>query len=869
MIFLETKSIHIKIFCLLVGFIAFSCSPESNSFVSKSYHNLTARDNAYFLARERMKQVDKKIDEARLDDYNKVIHVLALPDTNKLKAQQQLLEDIFKKASLPIQKHKNSKWVDDCYILVGKVKFYKGEWPQAIETYKYVNSKSKDPVARHEAIIHLMRLFLTAQNFDYVNSVNYFLKKEKMNSTNQREYLLTRAQYFIMQERYKEALKDLEAARPLIKKKDVKSRVHFIIGQIHQLLNNDKDSYQNYKAVLKHNPPYELSFYTRLYMAQVTNLSKSGDKKRIEKYFKKLLKDLKNQEYKDKIYYEMAKFEFKQGHLPGTIEYLQKSVAASAGNNYQKASSYLMLAEIHYEKLQDFETSKLYYDSTIALMDKKDKRYRLIAARQEVLQDFVTQLRIIQKEDSLLRIATMDSITLAKHIDKVIEKEKEDLKKAEAREKAIAAKNASNNNNNGSNSVPGGGESTWHYYNEASITRGKSEFVKRWGQRKLEDNWRRSTKEAVQDNTDNSENQDADSSDIALESKEKEEKEAKVDKTKYYKEIPFSDEAKAASLLKVENALYNVGKIYDQKLDEKGNAIKSFEKHLTRFPASKLKSEVLYFLYLLYKEKPDPKFENYAAMLHEEFPNSIYSKLIRNPNYLAETKETSQHINKLYRDAYNLYKAERFFDADSAIKAIRVAYKENDIEDKLQLLEILVIGQTKNALIYKGKLEEFIANQKESVLLPKAKELLASTEEYIKLASTGGKTLNEDQVKYKTDVKDKPHMFIVAVHGKNLKPVKIVNALKKYNGEHYKPGEIQTEVVQLNDTLNLISIKTLVDKSGGMIYYTQIKNFQPFQSETKNLKYDLFVITEENFSLFNRYKKLESYLNFFEEHYKK
>lgn len=867
---METKSIHIKILLLLVGLVAFSCSPESNSFVSKSYHNLTARDNAYFLARERMKQVDKKIDEARLDDYNKVIHVLALPDTNKLKAQQQLLDDIYKKASLPIQKHKNSKWVDDSYILVGKVKFYRGEWPQAIETYKYVNSKSKDAYARHEAIIQLMRLFLTAQNFDYANSVNYFLKKEKMNAENQREYLLTRAQYHIMQERYKEALKDLEAARPLIKKKDLKSRVHFIMGQIHQLENNEKESFDNYKSVLKHNPPYELSFYSRLYMAQVTNLSKSGDKKRIEKYFRKLLKDLKNQEYKDKIYYEMAKFEFKQGHLPGTIDYLKKSVDASVGNNYQKASSYLMLAEIHYERLQDFETSKLYYDSTIALMDKKDKRYRLIAARQEVLQDFVTQLKIIQKEDSLQKLALMDSVTLAKHIDKVIEIEKEELKKAEAREKALAAKNASNNNTSTSdNFLSGGGESTWHYYSEASIARGKTEFVKRWGQRKLEDNWRRSTKEIAPDNNDSEESQEEDSSDVVADTGEKQENDAKVDKSKYYKEIPFSEEAKAESYLRVENALYNLGKIYDQKLDEKDNAIKSFESHLTRFPESKLKSEILYFLYLLYKEKPDPKYETYAGMLHEEFPNSVYSKLIRNPNYMAETQETNQHINRLYREAYNLYKAERYFDADSVIKAIRVAYKENDIEDKLQLLEVLIIGQTKNALIYKEKLEEFIANQKESNLIPKAKELLATTEEYIKLASSSGKSIHEEQVKYKTDIKDKPQMFMVAVHGKNIKPAKLVSALKKYNEEHYKPGEIQTEVIPVSDSLNLISIKSLADKSGGMIYYTQIKNFQPFQSETKNLKYDLFVITEENFSLFNRSKKLESYLNFFEEHYKK
>ena len=86
----------------------------------------------------------------------------------------------------------------------------------------------------------------------------------------------------------------------------------------------DAEAYNYYQSTLRNTPEYELEFYTKLNMAQVTVLSKNGDIKKIRKYFKKLLKDPKNLEYKDKIYYEMAYFELKQGNLDGAIGYFKK-----------------------------------------------------------------------------------------------------------------------------------------------------------------------------------------------------------------------------------------------------------------------------------------------------------------------------------------------------------------------------------------------------------------------------------------------------------------------------------------------------------------------------------------------------------------
>lgn len=796
-----------------------------------------------------MKEVDKEIDKMRVEDYNRVINILSPVDTTKLKAQSAQLEDILKKASLPIQKHKNSKWVDDSYIIVGKTRFYQGEWPMAIETFKYVNSKSPDDYARHEALINLMRLFLTAEIYDNAQGVNDYLKKQKLNNVNKREYHLTLAQFYLIKENYKESLKALQVALPYLKKRDKKSRMNFIAGQLNQLLGNDSAAFKHYKQTLKHNPPYELSFYTKLYMAQVTSLKKQSDKRRIEKYFKKLLKDEKNEEYKDKIYYELARFELKQNNIPKGIDYLKQSVSVSKGNNYQKAYSYLKLGELHYEKLQKYELSKLYYDSAVALLDKNDKNYKLIANRLEDLTEFVQQIKIIQLEDSLQKLAKMDSVTLAKHIDNVIAHEAEELK----RQEAIAKKKSETVTTPTSNlpGFPGESQGNWIFDNPVAYSAGKIDFQKKWGQRKLEDNWRRSLRE--KNDFDN-----PDDSNVVLTSMEEKDKSKKdkssaepeaVDKSPYYKNIPFTEEQMIASNARVEKAMFQLGKIYHQKLEEERNAIETYNTFLGRFNESELKPEVLYTLYLIYKNKNNNKYEEYADILHNQFPNSIYSKLIKNPNHLSDSKELNKIINGYYKQSYELYKKGSYFDADSILKFIKRNYPDNDINDKVALLEIMIIGQTKNALIYKAKLEEFLTQYNTSSTVPVAKGLLAAAEQYIADKNTKGESVSEEQIKFSTEVKDKSHLFIILVEKGSKKENDVLKTIKDFNKTNASGETLTTELISANENMDYISVKTFSDKSMAMIYLTQLKNYKPFESVWKSYGIDPMVITEGNFEL--------------------
>ena len=727
------SSIHrvTKAFTLvLIGalyFLLSSCSQNSNSFVAVTYHNLLARDNAFFLARERMKEVEKTVYDQRLDNFNEILEVIPPFDSTKTKSITQL-DDIIKKASMPIRRHKNSMYVDDSYILVGRCRMYKADFKLGMETYKFVNHSSPENEEKAEAMIYLMRAYIAQNEYDNAYTVaEYITKLNPQYKKNKREFHLTQAQYYRHFEEYDKCVEQLNLALPNIKKKDPKSRTHFILGQIYQEQGQDTLAYKHYKKVLKLNPPFDFAFYTKLYMAQVGHFNKKS-KKEVDRYFKKLLADEKNAEYKDKIYYEMARYEIKQKNYAGGEANLKKSLQNKGTNKYQTASSYLAMGELYFEKLNNYKLAKIYYDSAVMNWDVKHKRYKEISKRHKILTELAEQTEIIRRNDSLLVLANMDSASFNKFVDKAIAR---DI--AEAKKKAEEEKKRKNRTDDFSFIAPpadgnASPTSTFYFSNPGQVSQGYSDFLRTWGKRKNEDNWRRAKKEDVP--TDVKEPGDTSSvasTDASTDGSDKEEDATpKIDRSTYTKDVPFTAAAKDTSNKQIKEAQYKLGKIYDFKLYLKDSAVTTFKKQIKRYPNNDREPEELYLMYLIAKEKPDAKLLAYTKNeLYTKHPNSTYTKLIDNPNYLIENKTNSKKAAILYKDAYAYYTRKDTLGTDSLIASYYVTYPEGtSIDDKFALLDILnELNKKIDRKPLADSLDQFIENYKSSKLIGYAENI--------------------------------------------------------------------------------------------------------------------------------------------------
>lgn len=857
-----------------------SCSQESNSLISKTWHNTTARYNAYFLAKERLKLVEAKIWEAQADDYNRLLNIFPIVDTNFSKTLKADLDYMFERASIPPTKHKNSKWVDDSYIIIGKVKLYENRLDSASFAFKYVNSKSKDDQTRYSALTWLIRTYILNGEMKFASDVHTYLLSQKMVPKVRREFLLTSAYYYRTIEDQDKSLSQLKKAIPLVRDSDYRSRLHYIVGQLHQKKNQPDSAYYHYSMVLKKNPPYDLSFFAKLNMSQVSNPTEEQEIKKIRKYFSKMLVDLKNEEFRDRIYYDMAQFELKQGNRDSSISLLKTSLKVDGGvTPHMKAYAYLSLGKIHYnhptmEKLKKYTLAKLYYDSTVVEMDTLFENHDFIVERKQTLADFVTQIETIQKEDSLQRLAKMDKTELSAFLDdyKIKEEErlKEEAKAQLAREEALKKKQKNQQSVNTGFYDPNAQTNTnFVFYKPVELANSLAKFKEKWGDRKLEDNWRRSEKDLVimDENLPIETDTLVDSlatanADSLLAQKKLEIENISVDKEALYNDIPRSDTALAKSDEKLKKAFYLLGKIYDQKLEEPENAIITFQELQSRYPNHDQVEEVYYFLYLLCDKTKTCNSDEYKTILLTKYPNSIYAHAILNPNYILETKIADKKVHQLYESAYNTYNQSRYLAAHNQVNSIITTYPHNDIMDKLVFLRILTYAKTDKIALYKSSLEQFIAeDHKKSKIVPYAKELL---EEINKKGPAALVPADSNFTKHA----DTTHYFIAVFNKEAVSYQKNLDIFYEFHNTYYKDSSYATRWVDFDSLNYLIVVKNFNKTAHGKKYIEKLIHWNKFSGHYKDIDYSYSIIDEKNYATLLARREIDVYTRFYKKHYK-
>jgi tetratricopeptide (TPR) repeat protein len=849
-------------FAILIAVIAASCSSEKNTWTSKAYHNTTAHFNGYFYANEEIKKIESTIAGSQVDDYNRILRLFPTFDTALAKGYDKEVQEAVKMASLAIQRHPNSKWVDDAYILVGKARNYSMDWGNAIQTYKHVNTKSKDKDARHLAIINLIRTYTEHKEYNNAKAAIDFLEKAKMNRVNKKKFNLEKAYYYQMVNDLDKMVRSLTIADPLLKRNDSRGRIYFIVGQVYQKLGFEAEAYNYYKKAINTNPAYEVDFYARLYMAQVTEISRSRDINAARKSFRKLLADSKNKEFIDKIYYEMGVFESKRKNLPEAIENYKLSVRKGT-NKKIDGEAYLRLGEIYYDTLRDYELSAAYYDSAITSLPSDYENYAAIKTRQEILSEFVTHLKTIQWQDSLLRLSNLDSATIRTAVDSAVTKKlREEKAKASRRKKRSERIEINSNVSSVFASTDAANDQgvDWYFGNPSAMALGHDEFIAKWGNIKLEDNWRRSQRQAsgIQSSplasTDSTTTKPGGSkgTDAAPDPVE-------VEFAKLYSQIPRTKETKKESLTKIEDAYTKLGDIYYFKLQETKYAAETYKTLLNRFPESKHEPEVLYALYLIYKDTDPGQAEQYATILKQKYPNTTFAKILVNPAYLQESSLAVEKQKALYKVAYDYFEKDSLRLASGLLQQA-VALGETSFTPSLSLFSILLTGKTEDISRYQYQLEQFIKTYETDPLAAYANKLLTASRDLQK---------SEEKRRGIQYVKsfDEPHYFVIVYKRSAKADALATAALETFNDSNFKPLNLKTSNLIFNEDYALTFVAEFEGLLPAKDYYKTFVEKLSTMTGLRNQKFDNFVITKDNFDIFYRTKGLDEYIQFFEKNY--
>lgn len=683
----------------------------------KFYHNTTARFNAYFLANEKITEVEIALFGKYNDDFNNVLQVLHTLDSNTAKPHKTSLDYAIEKASIAIENHKTSDWTDDSYILIGKARLYLGDFRNALNTFKYVNSTSTDVNARHKALSFLMRSFIEKKDFKSAEGVAQYMAADPtpISPENSKDFYITLAHYYRLRNSYANVAKYLEKAIPYIKKRQERNRMMYICAQIYMRLNQNAKAYEYFSAVANANPDDNMLFYAQLNAAKTLDVSdKPEEAKKVARGLVAMLEDEKNAEFKDKIYYDLASFELKQNHVPEALDFLSESLFASQGNEAQRAYTYRLFGKIYEEKYQKYEKAATYYDSSAQLIKPNMDYFEEIKTKSKLMSKFAKYYLAVKKADKLLKLSAMDTADAKEILRQEMEGEKADLDKLEEAYKTRQSQKPAQ--------AKSESKSKFYFYQNELVNFGKSYFFREWGNRPLEDHWRRADKQRVAQN-------------VAVQVNENQEVKKEVKKDKYasvktvaarLKEVPNTEDRKNVLLDSLQSSLLNLAKMYADDFKEYDNARKNLERLYQEFPKSRFRAEILYQLGKVCKLLLPCKSDSYDKELREKFAETMFAKLLDNKNFVQETNQHDATVEKIYEKCYDLYQKNDFVATQNLLDEALIKYPENKFLDKIKILKVMTVGKTQNLDIYKKHLEDFIKENPQSQMLDFAQKLLES-----------------------------------------------------------------------------------------------------------------------------------------------
>lgn len=143
---------RIIVFFTIVGWLLLSCNvanaqmygkpakkKKEVSLLKKGLDDLTTRNNYYFNAKTIYNEMVKNYMNSRQLDYNDTLPYY-FHDTKGYQANEKALKDIIIKTGITLQRHDYSRWKDDCYNLMGRAFYLKGNVDTALITFQYVTT---------------------------------------------------------------------------------------------------------------------------------------------------------------------------------------------------------------------------------------------------------------------------------------------------------------------------------------------------------------------------------------------------------------------------------------------------------------------------------------------------------------------------------------------------------------------------------------------------------------------------------------------------------------------------------------------------------------------------------------------------------
>ena len=880
-----TKTIAAGILLLLV----IACSTEKNTFINRTYHGTTARYNGYFNANELLRLSLGSFRSSLKENYYLTLPLEPLPDEKQVVGMYPAIDTAIVKCTKVIQKHcmpsndrpskkkeEHNPWIDENWTTIGVASFYRRDYDAAIKNFTFIKKFYSNDPSIFIAELWLARCYMEVNRLTDAGFSIATLQKaadeqdarakeepEKKSKSSKKkksqkeeeepaefpksiryQFEQVKAEYALRKNEPENAIKYLESSLKFAKKKQ-KARIHFIMAQLYEATGNREQAKAEYTQTLNYGAPYEMLFNARLRRAFM-----GGDEK-VRKELLKMLRDAKNAEFKDQIYYALADIEMQRQNKATAVEYLTLSAFYSTTNTRQKGMAYEKLGDMSFAE-RNYVKAQKYYDSCGKIIDDTYPNAEGVRNKASNLADLVVAVETAQFEDSVQRIARMSEDDRKDFLKKVVKQ----IKDEEARRKRMEAERLRElqaNQNTFAQTEGAGGK--WYFNNAKTRSDGFNDFRKQWGTRNNEDDWRRSEK-TVMLPTKN----DIDDTLAPVVEKTPEIKADSLTPEMLLANIPLTDSALQASNNRLLEALYNAGVIYKEQLNERDLAKKQFNSVLDRHSTGIFDMSSAFQLYKM-NETDEVAAEAHKNYLITQYPNSDYANYLRDPDFFVKRKQREALAEQEYVAVLERYNRGVYFPVISKANTVIDGDKDNVFRSKYMLLKAMSIGQTsENKEEMKPVLDQLIAEYPSTDEAKRAKELLDI------LKNGYSANLPADFTKKSAfTFTEGAEQWVLVILGKDDNSTLSKTKISDFNREFFSRDKLSVSSKIYGSDQSVILVQKFENEQKAADY---IRIYKATRKHLMDLqKARILIITQENMKVLFEKQNLQEYMIFFDENY--
>ncbi|EDP69566.1 TPR domain protein [Flavobacteriales bacterium ALC-1] len=730
-----------------MAFMAQGCSRKKDTFINRNFHALGTKYNVLYNGNLALERGKEGINDEYTENFWELLPV----------ERMKLQEDIFlpgqtknedfdraeEKAIKAIQVHgmnidgkEKNPQIDEAYLLLGQARYFDQRFVPALAAFnnilnKYPTSDKINQVKiwREKASIRL------DNNEGALKKLKRLLDEEELDGQDLADAKAALAQAYINLKSKDSALVELGFAAEHTKLKNEKARYHFIRGQLYNEFDKKDSANIEFDAIIDMHRQIPRSFYINAHIQKSNNFDvDNGNLIEFQDYLTDLEENRENRPFLDKIYYRIAEFHRTNTSDSLSEAYYNKSLRKITSDKYLKSLNYETLGNMYFDR-NVYKTAGAYYDSTMTVMVQNTKPYRILKRKRENLDDVIYYEGIAQTNDSILNIIKLPKEQqLAIYTEYTENLKQKALEEEQEREAALERQNNQTTSaktfdqrtqgtqrslgsppdlsRDDKSDAGNRGNSSFYFYNPTTVAYGKNEFLKLWGDRKLQDNWRLlDQRTSIQNTT---------KDDIASNTTAKNE----LFNPETYMALLPTKQSAIDSIFKERNfAYYQLGIIYKEKFKEFQLAKTKLEALLESNPEDRLILPSKYNLYRIYVELGlNRKAETIKSDIIKNYSDSRYAEILLNPQAELSKDENSPEViyTRLYRQFENENYAEVITEAETQIKRL----EGDDFAPKFEILKASAKGRLFGFDAYKESIDYIALTYPNTEEGKKAQDLL-------------------------------------------------------------------------------------------------------------------------------------------------